>query len=114
VSDGSEILALTLVFVVHVIGGLLLVWALLGDEARAGWRRRWRRGGEDPHGPPDGPPPARAIPPLPLSESMPSRARLREPGRAGGAYPRPARRPAHPPAPAAVPERPARRHAPPA
>jgi hypothetical protein len=100
-----EILALTLVFVVHVIGGALLVWALLDDEARDGWRRRWRRRGQQP---PDGPRPAAAVrPPLPLPDAAPSSVRLREPGRVGDAYPRPARRPAHPPAPA--PGRPVRR-----
>jgi hypothetical protein len=104
---GSELLALTLVFVVHVIGGVLLVWALLDDEARAGWRRRWRRGGAGPQRPPDRPRPATAVrPPLPLPDAVPSPVRLREPVRAGDAYPRPARRPAHPPAPG----RPARPH----
>ena len=102
-------LALTLVFVVHVIGGALLVWALLDDEARAGWRRRWRRRGDEPQGPPEGPRRTTVRPPLPLADSASSPVRLREPGRAGDAYPRPARRPAHPPAP--VVDRPARPHA---
>ena len=107
VGELSEILALTLVFVVHVIGGALLVWALLDDETRAGWRRRWRRGGDEPQDSPQGPRPATAVgPPLPLPHATPSSVRLREPGRAGDAYPRPARRPAHPPQP--LPGRPAR------
>ena len=105
VGELPEILALTLVFVVHVIGGALLVWALLDDETRAGWRRRLRRGEEGPQGPPQGPRHTRAVrPPLPLPHAAPSSVRLREPGRAGDAYPRPARRPAHPPQP--LPDRP--------
>jgi hypothetical protein len=109
--EAEEIIALALVFVVHVVGGLLLVWALLDGEQRAGWRRRWGwGGGEDP--PPAPPPPGPAgelRPPLPLPRTSPSRVRLREPVRAGDVYPRPARRPAHPqqpaPLPAPAPER---------
>lgn len=104
----EEIVALALVFVVHVVGGVLLVWALLDAEQRAGWRRRFGGGGGDD--PPPGPPPpadggggARA--PLPLPDGEPSRVRLREPVRAADGYPRPARRPAHPERrPAPVPE----------
>jgi hypothetical protein len=106
--EAMEVLALTLVFVVHVIGGALLVWALLDDEARSGWRRRWRRGGEPEGPPPHGPRPAAVVqPPLPLPHAVQSPVRLREHGRPGEKYPRPARRPAHPPAP--VPGRPVRR-----
>jgi hypothetical protein len=117
--EAEEIIALALVFVVHVVGGLLLVWALLDGEQRAGWRRRWGwGGGEDPSQPqpPPGPagdprPPLPLPLPLPLPRTAPSRVRLREPIRAADVYPRPARRPAHPeqpaplPAPAPAPER---------
>ncbi|HEX8157684.1 MAG TPA: hypothetical protein VF526_09900 [Solirubrobacteraceae bacterium] len=96
-----EILALALVFVVHVIGGLLLVWALLDDEARCGWRRRWGRGGDEPQGRPQGPPPGDVVRrPLPLPHAAASPVRLREHGRVADSYPRPARRPAHPGEPA--------------
>lgn len=95
----EEILALALVFAVHVVGGLMLVWALLDDEQRAGWRRRW--GGGGPPAPPSEPDGgggggAHAPRPLPLPGGGPSRVRLREPVRAAEGYPRPARRPAHP------------------
>jgi hypothetical protein len=109
--EAEEIIALALVFVVHVVGGLLLVWALLDGEQRAGWRRRWGwGGGEDRPAPQPPPGPAGDLPaPLPLPRTSPSRVRLREPIRAGDVYPRPARRPAHPeqptPLPAPAPER---------
>jgi len=99
--QAEEIIALALVFFVHVVGGVLLVWALLDSEQRAGWRRRWGWGGEQgtprPR-PPDGPGGARV--PLPLETTRPSHVRLREPVRAADAYPRPARRPEHPAQPA--------------
>jgi len=103
--QAEEIIALALVFVVHVVGGLLLVWALLDGEQRAGWRRRWGRGGGDDRPaprPPSGPARDRR-PPLPLPTTSRSRVRLREPIRAGEVYPRPARRPAHPKQPAPLP-----------
>ena len=101
----EEIVALALVFVVHVIGGLMLVWALLDDEARAAWRRHWGRGddgGTPPGQPPPAPTPGNA---LPLADAGPSRARLREPGRAADAYPRPPRRRQHEPQPVREPGR---------
>jgi hypothetical protein len=102
--------ALALVFVVHVVGGIMLVWALLDAEQRAGWRRRWGRGGHD--GPPPPQPPgssggrAPAEPPpapLPLPVTRGSSVRLREPERVADGYPRPARRPAHEPKPQRAP-----------
>jgi hypothetical protein len=115
--EAEEIIALALVFVVHVVGGLLLVWALLDGEQRTGWRRRWGGGdgGEDP--------PLAPRPPLgglddrrrrlPLADAAPSRVRLREPRRAADAYPRPPRRPGHPeqPLPRTVPAPERRRRA---
>src|SRR5215218_8023515 len=106
VGQAEELIALALVFVVHVVGGVMLVWALIDDEQRSGWRRRWFGGGGDD--PPAAPPPpdgggGAARPPrarLPLAGATPSRARLREPVRVAERYPRPGRRPAHPPAPA--------------
>jgi len=100
----EEVLALTLVFVVHVVGGLLLVWGVLGDEGRGSWRRWWRRGddgGAPPPEPPPSPPGARQ--PWPLPDASPSRVRLREDGRAGEGYAAPARRPEHPPRPTPAP-----------
>lgn len=103
--------ALALVLVVHVIGGVMLVWALLDAEQRSNWRRRWGRG--DNGGPPPSPPqppsppgartPPDGPPPLPLPETRPSAVRLREPVRVGDGYPRPARRPEHEPQPQRAP-----------
>ena len=102
----EEIIALALVFVVHVVGLVMLVWALVDAPQRSAWRRRRGWGGDDdppaPQ-PPDGGGGARA--PLPLPGGTPSRVRLREPVRAAERYPRPARRPEHQPQPAPSPER---------
>jgi hypothetical protein len=108
-AEAEEIVALALVFAVHVVGGLMLVWALLDSEQRTGWRRRWGGGGGgDPPAPPSPPPgsphraePARPALPLPVAAA--SRVRLREPGQVADGYPRPARRPAHEPQPQRAP-----------
>ena len=113
-AEAEEIFALALVFVVHVVGGVMLVWALLDADQRAGWRRRWdpprppRGGGDDPPAPPAPPSgsPRRAEPPLaplPLPVAAASRVRLRAPGSVADGYPRPARRPAHEPQPQRAP-----------
>jgi hypothetical protein len=107
----EEVIALALVFVVHLVGGLMLVFALLDDEQRAGWRRRWGRGrgGDGPPRPqPPTPPDARGPrderpPALPLPVTAPSDVRLREPARVADGYPRPARRPEHEPQPQRAP-----------
>ena len=108
VTEIQEIMALTLVFVVHVIGGLLLVWALLDDETGAGWRRRRRGGGDGPQPPPPAPRPSPAIAgragsALPLAGADPSRVRLRGPGRLADAHPLAPRRPQHAPQPERAP-----------
>jgi hypothetical protein len=109
VPAAEEFLALSIVFVVHVVGGLMLVWGILDDEGREPWRRRWRRGGGGAEPPPDPSPSPGGDPatlPLPLRDAAASRVRLREDGRLADGYPPPARRPADP-APARAP---ARRH----
>ena len=110
--QAEEIIALALVFVVHVVGGLLLVWALLDDDQRAGWRRRWGwGGGEDPRPPQPPADPARdERPPLPLAHGDPGpRAPARADPRRGRATRVRRGRPAHPeppaPQPAPSPER---------
>ena len=92
-TEYQEIAALLLVFVVHLIGGVLLVWALLDADTRSGWRRRWGRGGPGDDGP--GPQPDLA--------ADQSAVRLRGPGRLADAHPRPPRRPDHVPEPARSP-----------
>ncbi|HVF80132.1 MAG TPA: hypothetical protein VNA28_17695 [Solirubrobacteraceae bacterium] len=104
VGQAEEIIALALVFVVHVVGGVMLVWALVDPDQRSGWRRRWGRGDDDPPAPPsgdsDGDGGARVPVELPLPGGGPSRVRLREPARAADRSRRPSRRPAHPAGPA--------------
>jgi hypothetical protein len=105
-TEFQEIAALALVFVVHVIGGALLVWALLDDDTRAGWRRRWRfgGGGDPPPQPPSPrPTPAMQRPRLPLADADPAGVRLRGPGRLADARPPAPRRPDHVPQPARTP-----------
>ncbi len=112
-AEAEEVVALALVFVVHLVGGAMLVWALLDERQRAGWRRRWGRGGDGDDGPPAAPPPrppdartpAGPAPagPLPLPVTTPSGVRLRAPVRVAGGYPRPARRPEHEPQPQRAP-----------
>lgn len=113
VGQAEEIIALALVFVVHVIGGVLLVWALLDAEQRSGWRRRWGRGGDDGRPPPGPQPPPGGgrgeRPPLPMPGADPSRVRLRDAVRLAQRHPRPARRPVHPARPAPRPPAPSRR-----
>jgi hypothetical protein len=107
-TEFQELIALTLVFVVHVVGGLLLVWALLEDEVRAGWRRRFGGGGggggeDPPSGPRPTPPTPAAAPQLPLADAVASDVRLRGPGRLADAHPPRPRRPEHVPQPARPP-----------
>jgi hypothetical protein len=95
-----EIVALSLTLIVHVIGAGVLVWALLDGEG-IDWRSLWPRdddggGGGGPKQPPAEPDPGGGGVPL-LPDAAPSAVRLREPGRIGDGYPRPARRPEHAP-----------------
>jgi hypothetical protein len=107
VNEAEEIVALTLIFVVHVVGGLMLVWGMLDADARAGWRRRWWRRGDGPGDPPDDPRPAppTGSPPLPLADAQPSRVRLRDETPLRAAHPPPARRPQRSPRPVRSPQR---------
>ena len=94
-NEASEILALSLIFVVHVAGGLARVWGMLERESRP---RPWRRrGGGGPDDPPSDPPPQSPPPvsraPLPLPGSRPSDVRLRDAKPLRDGYERPARRP---------------------
>lgn len=111
-----ELVAIALTLVVHVLGAGVLVWNLV-DADEVDWRSLWPRdddgggGGWDPPGAgpaPDGGSGVAAGPGWagPLPEAAQSAVRLREPGRIGDAYPRPARRPEHAPEHPRVPSAP--------
>jgi hypothetical protein len=93
--------------VVHVVGGLMLVWGMLDSGSRPGWDpRRWDRDDgpdDEPPAPRPTPPPARS--PLPLPGALPSSVRLRDERRLGDAHPRPPRRPQREPQPERAPDR---------
>lgn len=109
-----EVVAIVLTVVVHFLGAMVLVGVLLNGE-KIDWRGLLFPGDDgpgpgggfdDPPIPPD-PSGDGGLAPTPLPDASPSPVRLREPGRIGDGYPRPGRRPAHPPqrTPAREPER---------
>jgi len=105
VNEAEEFLALALIFVVHVVGGLMLVWGMIGGDARPDGRRRpWRRD-DGPDAPPDDPPPSPPVSRLPLPGAAASRARLRDEVPLREAYPPVPRRRQHEPAPERAPQR---------
>jgi hypothetical protein len=99
-----EVVAIALTVIVHFVGAVVLIWAILGDE-EVDWRGILWPGDDDgggggpgfepPHGGDDGGGGGMLAPPL--SDAVPSPIRLREPGRIADGHPRPARRPAHAP-----------------
>jgi hypothetical protein len=100
-----EVIAIVLTVVVHFLGAMVLVGVLLNGE-KIDWRGLLFPGDDDGPGPGFDDPPLPPDPsgdgglaptPLPDASPSPSPVRLREPGRIGEGYPRPARRPAHPP-----------------
>lgn len=108
VNEAEEVLALALIFVVHVAGGIMLLLGLLDAGTRPGWwPRRWHRGDDGPDGPSDGsrPTPPRSARPLPLPGAAPSRVRLRDEMPLRDAYPPAPRRSPREPAPERVPQR---------
>lgn len=100
VDHTEEIIAITLTFLVHVLGAVALVWAMLDERGWSALKDWWPR--DDPPPPDDDPrddddgPGGRPVD-LPLPSAAPSPVRLREPGRIGDAKPRPGRRPEHEP-----------------
>lgn len=96
----AELFAIAMTFVVHVVGAVFLVWAMIGDEDECGRRDWWPRDDRGDDEPPPSPEPSVGPGGLPLPGAGPARARIRGPRRLGDAYPAPARRPAHRPAPA--------------
>jgi len=104
----GEVIALTLTAVVHLIGAVILVWAMFDGEDRPDWRSLWPGDDEDDGGGGSRPidPPANGPSDGGLrlpDDAAPARIRLRNPGRLADAHPRPPRRPAHPPAPSRAP-----------
>ena len=106
----KELAALALTLGVHVVGAVVVIWALFGED-RIDWRSfLWPRDGRDDgggagrdgDGSPAGPG-GRGVLPLPDARQAP--VRLREPARLADLRPRPERRPAHVPAPEHVPQR---------
>lgn len=99
-----EVVAILLTLIVHVLGAMVLVGVLLNGE-QIDWRGLLFPGDDDHGGGPGfDPPPSDdggdgggVLAPTPLPDAAPSPVRLREPGRIGEGYPRPTRRPAHPP-----------------
>jgi hypothetical protein len=99
-----EVIAIALTVVVHFIGAIVLIWAIVGDE-EINWRGMLWPGDDDGGGggpgfePPqsgdDGGGGGMLAPPL--ADATPSPIRLREPRRIADGHPRPARRPAHAP-----------------
>lgn len=106
----KELAALSLTLGVHVVGAVVIVWGLMGDE-RVDWRSLlWPRDADDGdggRGPDRGGAPGGPGGPsgLPLPDAGQTPVRLREPARLGDRYPRPERRPAHTPQPEREPQR---------
>ena len=102
----GPIAAIILTVVVHVIGAIVLVWAMAGKEALDVFKTGGDGGDgglpkpEAPLAPTPGP--AYGVP-LPDAEQAP--VRLREPGRIGERYPARTRRPDHAPTRAPARER---------
>ncbi|UGS35824.1 hypothetical protein [Capillimicrobium parvum] len=98
----AEVLALALTLAVHIVGAFALIGVLVRNSGAD--VRDWWPGDDDGGPPPDDPQPQRPQPGggggVPLPDAQASPVRLREPGQISERYPRPARRPAHPPAPA--------------
>ncbi len=96
----KEVLAIGLTLLVHILGLIALIWALvINDDERPDWRDWWP--GDGDAAPEPDPSPRGGD--LPLPDALPSAMRLREPARLSDGYRRPARRPVHPPE--RVPER---------
>jgi hypothetical protein len=96
-SNGA-VVAILLTVIVH-FAGMVLLFLAMGDDFRGIFRTSRRPRGDDGPPPPDEPlapePPGGGQLPLPDAEQ--AALRLREPGRIGEQYPRPARRPEHAP-----------------
>ena len=104
--ETGPVLALALTLLVHVVGMVVLI-ALMGGDILDVFRSRpadFGDGGEPPADDP-APAPQGGGGGLPLPDAEQAAVRLREPGRLGERYTRPARRPEHEPARTPQPDR---------
>jgi hypothetical protein len=99
----AQFIAIGLTLLVHVLGAVFLVWAMIGPDDDVHGLRDWWPRDDDGREPPPPPEPDAGPGGLPLPTAGPSPVRLREPGRLADAHPAPTRRPEHPRHP--VPER---------
>ena len=100
----KEVLALGLTLLVHIVGLVALIWALVLDpEDRPDWRDWWPGGDDDR---PLEPAPEPHGGDVPLPDAVPAGLRMRERTRLREGYSRPPRRPVHVPerAPERTPE----------
>lgn len=97
-----ELLAILLTFVVHLLGGAVLIWALIDRDGEnpGSWRDWWPKDGSDPEPPEPAGPGGNGVERPVMPDAKPSPVRLREPGRIGERKGVPARRPVHPVEPA--------------
>ncbi|MFA4927319.1 MAG: hypothetical protein WC558_02295 [Patulibacter sp.] len=96
-------IALFVLFLPHVIGGVFLGWWILPASAKEelrGWFREDDGGVSPSGGPPEPGGSGSRAPLLPLPDASPSAVRMREPGRLQDNVPAAPRRPLHPPVPA--------------
>ena len=101
---GGPEAALLLTFVVHVVGVVVLIWAIIaGQDDRPDWRRWWYGDDEGDEPAPKAPSPGGDG--LPLPDARQATLRMREPARLADGYPAPSRRPAREPAPSREPAR---------
>lgn len=96
----AQLIAIGLTFLVHVVGAVFLVWAMIGEDDDVRGLRDWWPRDDGGDGPPRPPEPTAGPGNLPLPSAGPSPARLREPGRLADAQPPPPRRREHPRRPA--------------
>ncbi len=95
---GLESVALLVLVLPHLIGGVFLAWWILPASAKhelRGWFRD-DEGGEHAPRRPDAPSGGGGRSNVPLPDAGPASVRMREPGRLGDGRSQPRRRPQHP------------------
>jgi hypothetical protein len=99
----AQLIAIGLTLLVHVVGAVFLIWAMIGPDDDVRRLRDWWPRDDDGSEPPRPPEPDAGPGGLPLPTAGPSPMRLREPGRLADGHPAPPRRPEHPRRPAREP-----------